>query len=92
MQVRWTSAAADDLENIANYLFEKTPENAARLIREIYDAPSALKTFPNRGRVGKKEGTREFVMPSLPYVIVYQVRGETVLIVRILHSAQDWPR
>jgi hypothetical protein len=36
MQVRWTSAAADDLENIANYLFEKTPENAARLIREIY--------------------------------------------------------
>jgi addiction module RelE/StbE family toxin len=92
MQVRWTSAAADDLENIANYLFEKTPENAARLIREIYDAPSALKTFPNRGRVGKKEGTREFVMPSLPYVIVYQVRRETVLIVRILHSAQDWPR
>jgi hypothetical protein len=28
MQVRWTSAAAEDLENIANYLFEKTPENA----------------------------------------------------------------
>ena len=26
MQVRWTSAATDDLENIANYLFEKTPK------------------------------------------------------------------
>jgi ParE toxin of type II toxin-antitoxin system, parDE len=66
MQLRWTSAAADDLENIANYLFERTPENAARLIREICDAPSALKSFPNRGRAGKKEGTRELVMPSLP--------------------------
>jgi plasmid stabilization system protein ParE len=44
MQVRWTSAAANDLENIANYLFEQTPENAARLIREIYDTPSSLKT------------------------------------------------
>ncbi len=32
MQVRWTTAAANDLENIADYLFEKTPENAARLI------------------------------------------------------------
>ena len=92
MQVRWTSAAADDLENIANYLFEKTPQNAARLIREIYDAPSTLKSFPNRGRAGKKEGTRELVMPSLPYVIVYQVRSDTVHIVRILHSSQDWPR
>ncbi len=39
MQVRWTSAAADDLENIANYLFGKTPENAARLIVEIRAIP-----------------------------------------------------
>ncbi len=39
-EARWTSAAADNLENIANYLFDKTPENAARLIREIHDAPS----------------------------------------------------
>lgn len=29
MEVRWTLAAADDLETIANYLFDKTPENAA---------------------------------------------------------------
>ena|SRR5437667_6695292 len=73
MQVRWTSAAADDLENIANYLFEKTPQNAARLIREIYGAPTALRNFPNRGRAGKKEGTRELVLPSMPYIIVYHV-------------------
>jgi len=66
MQVRWTSAAAEDLESIANYLFEKTPESAARLIREIYNVPSTLKSFPKRGRVGKKEGTRELLMPSLP--------------------------
>jgi toxin ParE1/3/4 len=92
MQVRWTSAAADDLENIANYLFEKTHENAVRLIREIYAAPTTLKDFPNRGRAGKKEGTRELVLRPLPYVIVYQVRGDTVHIVRILHTSQDQPR
>jgi addiction module RelE/StbE family toxin len=91
MRLRWTLAAADDLQDIANYLFEKTPENAARLIREIYGAPSILKSFPNRGRVGKKPGTRELVMPSLPYVIVYQVRDETVNMVRILHGSQQWP-
>jgi toxin ParE1/3/4 len=92
MQLRWTSTAAEDLENIANYLFEKTPENAPRLIREMYNAPRTLKNFPNLGRIGKKEGTRELVLPSLPYIIVYLVRGDTVHIVRVLHSSQDWPR
>ncbi len=92
MKVRWTRAAASDLENIANYLFEKTPENAAPLIRKIYHAPSALKVFPNRGRPGKKEGTREWLIPSLPYVIVYQVGGDHLNVVRILHVAQDRPR
>ena len=92
MRVRWTLVAAEDLENIANYLFEKTPENAPRLVREIFNAPLTLKSFPNRGRAGKKEGTRELVLPSLPYVIVYLVRGDTVHIARVLHSSQDWPR
>ena len=91
MRVRWTLTAADDLQDIANYLFEKTPQNAARLIREIYGAPSSLKNFPKRGRAGKKPGTRELVLPSLPYVIVYQVRGDSVNIVRVLHASQEWP-
>jgi addiction module RelE/StbE family toxin len=91
MRVRWTPAAADDFENIANYLFEQTPENAARLIREIYRAPNGLESFPKRGRVGKKEGTRELVLPSLPYVIVYRITSESVYILRVLHGSQDWP-
>jgi|ERR1700680_259161 len=49
-------AAALDLENITDYLLEKTPGNAARLVRKLYEAPSALKAFPNRGRPGRKRG------------------------------------
>lgn len=44
MQLRWTTAAADDLEGIAEYLLEKSPQNATQLIRKIYEAPSSLKT------------------------------------------------
>jgi toxin ParE1/3/4 len=92
MQVRWTTAAATDLEHIADYLFDKTPQNAPRLIREICDAVFALKTYPNRGRPGKKSGTRELVLTSLPYIVVYKVASDVLHIVRILHGAQDWPR
>jgi addiction module RelE/StbE family toxin len=92
MQVRWTTAAASDLENIADYLFEKTPENAARLIREICDAVFALRIYPNRGRPGKKSGTRELVLPALPYIVVYKVGSDVLHVARILHGAQDRPR
>jgi hypothetical protein len=62
MQLRWSAEAASDLERITNYLFEETPQHAPELLRVIYKAPSALLTFPHRGRPGKKQNTRELVL------------------------------
>ena len=59
MELRWTEDAADDLERIADYLFKNAPEHAADIVRRLYDAPSALLTFPHRGRPGRKPETRE---------------------------------
>jgi plasmid stabilization system protein ParE len=52
-----------------------------------------LLTFPNRGRPGKNEGTRELVMSPLPYIVVYTVREDAVYVVRILlkeTSREKW--
>ncbi len=89
MQLRWTVEAADDLERIADYLFENTPGRAADLVSAIYNAPSVLTTFPYRGRPGKKQGTRELVLSSLPYIVIYQVSDEVIHVARILHGAQN---
>lgn len=91
MQLRWTEAAIADLEHIADYLFEPTPLHAARIMRSIYEAPVCLTQFPLRGRSGRKDGTRELVLPSLPYVIVYTVSSELIQVIRILHGSQKWP-
>jgi toxin ParE1/3/4 len=90
MQVRWTLAASSDLESIAHYLFEKTPEHAPRLIRELYNAAAKLTRFPDRGRPGKKKGTRELVLRGSPYIVVYKISGQALFIVRVLHGSQDW--
>ncbi len=90
-ELRWAEEAAADLEHITDYLFQNAPERAAELVRGIYNAPAELLTFPYRGRVGRKEGTRELVLSSLPYVVVYQLTREVVHVVRILHGAQKWP-
>ena len=88
MELRWTEGAADDLERIAAYLLKNAPEYATDIVRAIYDAPSALLTFPHRGRPGKKAGTRELLLSTLPYIVVYRVKGEAIHIVRILHTSQ----
>jgi toxin ParE1/3/4 len=91
MELRWTEEAANDLECIADYLFEHAQAHADELVRQIFEAPSVLLRFPHRGRPGKKEGARELVLPAAPYIIVYRIAGGAIHIVRILHGAQKWP-
>lgn len=91
MELRWSEEAARDLERIADYLFEHAPERAADLIRQIYNSPSALLSFPHRGRPGRKTGTRDLVLSPLPYIVVYRISDNVIHIVRILHGAQKWP-
>ena len=91
MEVRWTQDAAADLERISDYLLAHFPDRAARLVTSIYEAPQALLPFPNRGRPGKKVGTRELPLSPLPWIVVYAVRDDVIHVVRILHGAQRWP-
>jgi addiction module RelE/StbE family toxin len=91
MLVLWTKRASADLTEIADYLFERTPQHTTRLVETIYESASSLVTFPLRGRPGRVRGTRELVLAPLPYILIYSVTGETVHIVRILHGAQKWP-
>ncbi len=91
MRMRWAAAAADDFQHITEYLFDETPQHAPRILRKLLSTISALKNFPNRGRLGKKPGTREMVVASLPYVVVYVLSGDVIYVARILHGAQKWP-
>ena len=42
--------------------------------------------------MGKIAGTRELVIPGLPYIIVYRVTEAAVFIIHIYHTARDWPQ
>jgi toxin ParE1/3/4 len=40
---------------------------------------------------GREEGTRELVLPRLPYIVVYRIRGEAVELLHVYHGAQNRP-
>ncbi len=91
MTVRWSPEAAADFESIIAYILEQNPSTADRIAHTIYNAASSLDTFPNRGRFGRVDGTRELVLAPLPYIVVYRVLVNAVEISRILHASQRWP-
>jgi toxin ParE1/3/4 len=91
MRIRWTEPAFQDLTAICDCVRNHGSETTARRIAiSIFDRVGSLARFPESGRAGRKDGTRELVMTDLPYLAVYRVRNQTVEILRILHGAQEW--
>jgi addiction module RelE/StbE family toxin len=91
MRVRWTTDAADDLQRICDYIAESRPESARQVAQSVVERIGTLETFPRLGRSGRVQGTREIAFPPLPFVAIYEIRDEEIIIFRILHGAQRWP-
>lgn len=89
MRIRWTPAAAADLRHIADYLSDHHPRYRKPTLRKLYTAIQSLKRWPDRGRLGRVESTRELLFPPLPYVAVYRITEEDVEVLRIYHGAQN---
>jgi toxin ParE1/3/4 len=92
MAIVWTTAARRDVNEIWDFIEVRNPDAAELVSSEILRAVEGLLQFPKRGKPGRIKETRELVVAGLPYVVVYLLADERVVILRVLHGAQDWPR
>jgi addiction module RelE/StbE family toxin len=91
MRVRWTTNAANDLSRMVERIRAESPEAALHVARTLYNGVAELGKFPRRGRVGLVENTRELVFPPWPYIVVYEVTGDQVVVLRVRHASRNWP-
>ncbi len=91
MRIRWTPAAAADLQNIGDYLRKYHPRLRQPTLRKLYESVRSLKDSPYRGKSGLEEGSRELHFQPMPYVAVYRVRVQTIEVLRVYHTAQNRP-
>jgi toxin ParE1/3/4 len=92
MHLRWTDSAVGDLTHICDYIEKHgSPANARRVAISIHRQIDLLAKFPEHGRTGRKPDTRELIFSGLPYLAVYRIQKDAVVVVRILHGAQVWP-
>ena len=87
----WTASALSDLDATLEHIAQDNPEAARIVGNRILAAVARLDQFPEIGHAGRRQGTRELTIPRLPYLIVYQLRQQQVVLLRLLHSSLLWP-
>ncbi len=91
MKLRYTRQALADLDEARGYIAERNPRAASATVARIRQSIDGLRMFPERGREGRIEGTRELVVPDTPFVVAYRIARRHVEVLAIFHGARRWP-
>ena len=94
--VVWAQYALDDVDDIIAYIAADNPAAARKVLDRIDRTANHLGRRPI-GRIGRVSGTYEKSVVGLPYVIAYALKPlqsgeEQVVILRVIHSARNWPK
>ena len=91
MKIQWLEDATHDLYELRQYIAEDNLFAANRVAERILSALEVLSEQPGIGRQGRIIGTRELIVSGTPYIIPYRVKNNVIEILRVLHSALQWP-
>ena len=89
-KIEWLQMACADLMTIVDYISDDNPDAAEQLKDDIERTVGQLPEHPKMGRMGRVDGTRELVAAP-NYIVVYQEASACIRILRVLHTARQWP-
>lgn len=91
MKLIFDERALSDLEDIFHWIAKDNPRAAKAVVERIFASVEHLASFPQMGRAGRDEGSFEWVVPRLPYIVVYEIHAERgeVIIVGVVHGARE---
>jgi len=90
VKLYWAAEAIADRVDIYDYIEADNPEAAVVLDELFSKAAERLQIHPMLGRAGRVDGTRELVAHE-NYILVYDIGGDKMRVLRVLHSARQWP-
>lgn len=90
MKIQWTRLASEDRSRIREYIAQHNLSAAIEMDNRIGESVSGLYDHPEKAPPGRVAGTRELVIHPR-FVIVYRIVSDGIHIIRVLHTAQQWP-
>jgi toxin ParE1/3/4 len=91
MRLEWSAYALADRSTIFDYIEAVSPRASVAVDNRIREQVETLAQFPEIGRPGRIDATRELVISRTPYVVAYRIEGNIVRILRVLHGSRRWP-
>ena len=91
MKVVWTPIAIAHLQSTYECIASDDPSAADKILARILGAAEMLERYPNMGRSGRVDGTRELVIANTPYVLPYRVKKTRIQILAVFHASRKWP-
>ena len=89
MRLRYTPAAAHELEQVLASIAEQSPQGAGRVQLRIQKAINLLIEHPHSGQMTNRRQLRRIVAIPYPYLIFYEARESEVVIIGVRHAARD---
>ncbi|MBD5647791.1 MAG: type II toxin-antitoxin system RelE/ParE family toxin [Desulfovibrio sp.] len=90
--VHWTANALDGLTRVHDFLAAVDAGAAQKALDAILAATDILQEFPHAGRLADdlEPDYRELLIPFgvSGYVLVYEVRGQTVVLLALKHQRE----
>ncbi|MBP2547692.1 addiction module RelE/StbE family toxin [Neorhizobium galegae] len=89
MKLLYTRPALHDLKEIASYLDPRSPQGSRRVRQRI---KTLIEQLPQQAFLGKRTedpSIRRVVAAPYPYLIFYEVTGDSIIIHAIRHGARD---
>jgi toxin ParE1/3/4 len=88
-RLRFSPKAAEDIENIGDFIARDSPRRARSFVEELLDTCRGIVAMPEayQGVPELAEGLRRAVHRN--YLIFYTVRDSEVRVERVLHGARN---
>jgi toxin ParE1/3/4 len=92
MTILWSPEAIEDLTSLRAYIAEDNPAAARGVeLHIIHNIEQLLPNHPQMGRPGRVPGTREIVIPKMPFIVPYRMQRNIIQILRVYDGARRWP-
>ncbi len=90
MILRFTKQARADIDAVYVYVAQNDPQAAQHVLDQIEHMIDHLPSHPEMGRKGRVKGTRELIIPNIPYLVAYELSGSFIDILAIIHTSRKW--
>ena len=90
-RIIWLPAAAEDLQEISDYVGQTSQAYADSLIERVLDAVERLVDFPRMGPVVRDVRVKGVELREIsvrPYRVIYRLRSHRVIILGVVHGAR----